>query len=264
MLRTNSSDVWRGGWKRQRGKRAPLWVSLPAAVGLCSPGFTFPCAALRPLLLRLSAAGGHRFALSRFSGVPSCVSAESATRGHLTPFTDKVPSGQRGRWLSDSSAAERAPGCGVRPLRWSVPQVERTTSRERWALSAPRRGLPSGFRSPGAEEPLLCWAHLWVQLRHHVSYRRMFAHKLFSFTHHCPFGSVFGWCHYLQMCLAKEVRCFHDLIGNPSTTNPSPFLDSGAKSRIGQFDIWNQSLTCCFVKEPGHWYNRVELGNLDN
>lgn len=217
MLRTNSSDVWRGGWKRQRGERAPLGVSLPAAVTLCSPGFTFLCAALRPLLLRLSTAGGHRPALSRFSGVPSCVSGESGTRGHLTPFTDKVPSGHRGRWLSDSSAAKRAVRCGVRPLRWSVPQVEGTTSRERWALSAPRRGVPPGSRTPGPEEPLLCWAHLWVQLRHHVSYRCIFTRKLFYFTHHHPFGSVLGLCHYLQMCLAKGVRekarcCLHDLM----------------------------------------------------
>lgn len=169
MLRTNSSDVWRGGWKRQRGEGTPLRVSLPAAVCLCSPGFTFLCAALRPLLLRLSAAGGHRPALSRFSGVPSRVSGEPDSRERLTPFTDKVPSGHRGRWLSDSFAAKRAARCGVRPLRWSVPQVERTTSRERWALSAPRRGLPAGSGGPGPEEPLLRWAHLWVQLRHHVS-----------------------------------------------------------------------------------------------
>lgn len=218
MLRTNSSDVWRGGWKRQRGERTPLRVSLPAAVCLCSTGFTFLCAALRPLLLRLSAAGGHRPALPRFCGVPSCVSGESDSRGHLTPFTDKVPSGHRGHWLSDSFAAKRAARRGVRPLRWSVPQVERTTSRERWALSAPRRGLPPGSRGPGPEEPLLCWAHLWVQLRHHVSHPCIFTHKLFSFfthfTHHYAFGSVLGFCHYLQMCLAKEgrekARCFHD------------------------------------------------------
>lgn len=177
MLLTNSSDVWRGGWKRQRGERAPLWVSLPVAVCLCSPGFTFLCAALRPLLLCLSAAGGHRPALSRFSGVPSCVSGESDTRGRITPFTDKVPSGHRGRWFSDSFAAKRAARCGLRSLRWSVPQVERTTRRERWALSGPRRGVPPGSRTPGPEEPLLCWAHLRVQLRHHVSYRCIFTHK---------------------------------------------------------------------------------------
>lgn len=176
MLRTNSSDVWRGGWKRQRGERAPLGVSLPAAVSLCSPGFSFPCAALGPLLLCLPAAGGHRPALSRLSGVPSCVSGESDTQGHPTPFTDKVPPGHRGRCLPDSSAAECAVRCGVRPLRWSVPQVERTAIRERWALSAPRTGVPPGARSPGAEEPLLSWAHPRVQLRHHVSYRCFFPH----------------------------------------------------------------------------------------
>lgn len=186
MLRTNSSDVWRGGWKRQRGARAPLWVSLPAAVCLCSPGFTFLRAALRPLLLRLSAAGGHRPALSRFFRVPPCVSGESDTRGHLAPFTDKVPSGHRGRWLSGSFAANRAARRGVRPLRWSVPQVERATSREHWALSAPRRGVPTGSRTPGPEEPLLCWAHLWVQLRHDVSHWCIFTPKLLSFTHRYP------------------------------------------------------------------------------
>lgn len=30
----------------------------------------------------------------------------------------------------------------------------------------------------------------------------IFTHKLFSFTHHYSFGSVLGFCHYLQMCLA--------------------------------------------------------------
>lgn len=180
MLRTNSSDVWRGGWKRQRGEGAPLGVSLPAAVCLCSPGFSFPCAALGPLLICLSAAGGHRPALSRLSGVSSCVSGESDTQGHPTPFADKVPPGHRGRCLPDSSAAECAVGCGVRPLRWSVPQVERTASRERWALSASRAGVPPGSRSPGAEEPLLRWAHPRAQLRHHVSDRWLSTHKLYS------------------------------------------------------------------------------------
>lgn len=201
MLRANSSDVWRGGWKRQRGEGTPLRISLPVAVCLCSPGFTFLCAALRPLLLRLSAAGGHRPALSRFSGVPSCVSGEPDSRERLTPFTDKVPSGHRGRWLSDSFAAKRAARCGVRPLRWSVPQVERTTSRERWALSAPRRGLPAGSGGPGPEEPLLRWAHLWVQLRHHVSC--VYSHTSCFLLHVITrLGQSLGFCHYLQMCLA--------------------------------------------------------------
>lgn len=269
MLRTNSSDVWRGGWKRQRGERAPLGVSLPAAVTLCSPGFTFLCAALRPLLLRFSTAGGHRPALSRFSGVPSCVSGESGTRGHLTPFTGKVPSGHRGRWLSDSSAAKRAVRCGVRPLRWSVPQVEGTTSRERWALSAPRRGVPPGSRTPGPEEPLLCWAHLWVQLRHHVSYRCIFTRKLFYFTHHYPFGSVLAIMPLFTNVLGKGGAWESPLLftwfnGNPSTTNPRPFLESGTKSRIGRFHLCNQGLTYSFIKEPGQWYSGVVLGNTDN
>lgn len=184
MLLTNSSNVWRGRGKRQRREGASLRVSLPASVCLCSPGISFLSAAPRPLLLRLSTAGGHRPALPRLSGVSSPVSRESGTKGVPTPYTAKVPPGH---WLSVSFAAECAARCGVRPLRWPVSQVERTRRCERRALSAPWTGTPPGSGALGAlgpREPLLCWAHRYrVQLRNqaNVSHPFIFTHKFYSF-----------------------------------------------------------------------------------
>lgn len=183
MLPTNSSDVWRRRGKRQRGERASLRVFLPASVCLCSPGISFLCAAPRPLLLRVSAAGGHRPAFPRLSGVSSPVSREPGTRGLSTPHTAKVPPGHRGQCLTVSFPAECAARCGVRPLRWPVIQVERTRGCERGALSAPWTGASPVSGTLGPREPLLCRAHRHrVQLWHqaNVSHRFVFRHKFYS------------------------------------------------------------------------------------
>lgn len=183
MLLTNSPNVWRGRGKRQRRERAPFWVSLPASVCLSSPRISFLSAAPKPLLLRLSAAGGHRPALPRLSGVSSPVSGEPGTRGLPTPHTAKVPPGHRGLWLSVSFAPGCAYRCGVRPLRWPVPQVEGTRRGERWALSAPRTETPPGSGALGPREPLLCWAHrhrVQLRIQANVSHPLIFTHNFHS------------------------------------------------------------------------------------
>lgn len=177
MLLTNSvSNVWRGRGRRQRREGASLGVSLSTSVRLSFPRISILSADPKPLLLCLTAAGGHRSVLPRLSGVSSPVSREPGTPGLPTPHTAKVPRGHRWHWFSVSFAARCGNRSLVRPQWCAVSQVERTRRGERWAPSVPRTEAAPGCGAAGPGEPLL-WAHrhrdqLWKQAN--VSYTLLF------------------------------------------------------------------------------------------
>lgn len=168
MVDGNSPNVWRGRGKRQRREGAPFRVSLLASLSQTSPRISLLSAAPRPVLLRLSAAWGHRPTLPRLSGVSSPVSRVPGNRGFHTLYAAKVPPAHRGHRLAVSLAAGYTHRCGLRPVRWPVSQVEGTWSGQRWALSAPRTETAPGSGALGLWEPLHCWAH-----RHRVQLRNV-------------------------------------------------------------------------------------------
>lgn len=182
MLLTTPTNVWRGGRNRQRRESPSFGVSLPASVCLSSQRIHFPSAAPGPLLIRLSAARGHRPTLPGLSGVPSPVSRQPGTRGLPALHITKVTPAHRRHRFSVSFMAGCASRCGVRPPRLPVFQMERTRRRKCWAFSAPRTESPPGSGALGLREPLLCWAHRYrVHLRIPSNVSPLFS--ISTFTH---------------------------------------------------------------------------------